>query len=207
MKILCNYATIFYIKKFVGGVFVSQVTKRALEQSLKNLLLKKPLNKITITDITEDCGINRMTFYYHFQDIYDLVEWVCYEDAKKALENKKTYDTWQQGLTQLLYAVRDNKPFIINVYNCVDKGQVEEYLKPLTDDLLLGVVEEESINVNVREEDKKFIAQVYSYCFVGIMLDWIKDDMKEKPEDLVERLALVLDSDISSALVRFNLSK
>lgn len=207
MKILCNYATIFYIKKFVGGVFVSQVTKRALEQSLKNLLLKKPLNKITITDITEDCGINRMTFYYHFQDIYDLVEWVCYEDAKKALENKKTYDTWQQGLTQLLYAVRDNKPFIINVYNCVDKGQVEEYLKPLTDDLLLGVVEEESINVNVREEDKKFIAQVYSYCFVGIMLDWIKDDMKEKPEDLVERLALVLDSDISSVLVRFNLSK
>ena len=207
MKILCNCATIFYIKKFDGGVFVSQVTKRALEQSLKNLLLKKPLNKITITDITEDCGINRMTFYYHFQDIYDLVEWVCYEDAKKALENKKTYDTWQQGLTQLLYAVRDNKPFIINVYNCVDKGQVEEYLKPLTDDLLLGVVEEESINVNVREEDKKFIAQVYSYCFVGIMLDWIKNDMKEKPEDLVERLALVLDGDIGSALVRFNLSK
>ena len=186
---------------------MSQVTKRALEQSLKNLLLKKPLNKITITDITEDCGINRMTFYYHFQDIYDLVEWVCYEDAKKALENQKTHDTWQQGLTQLLYAVRDNKPFIINVYNCVDKGQVEKYLKPLTDDLLLGVVEEESINVNVREEDKKFIAQVYSYCFVGIMLDWIKNDMKEKPEDLVERLALVLDGDIGSALVRFNLSK
>ena len=193
--------------KFIGGVFVSQVTKRALEQSLKNLLLKKPLNKITITDITEDCGINRMTFYYHFQDIYDLVEWACYEDAKKALENKKTHDTWQQGLTQLLYAVRDNKPFIINVYNCVDKGQVEKYLKPLTDDLLLGVVEEESINVNVREEDKRFIAQVYSYCFVGIMLDWIKDDMEEKPEDLVERLALVLDGDIGSALARFNLSK
>ena len=193
--------------KFIGGVFVSQVTKRALEQSLKNLLLKKPLNKITITDITEDCGINRMTFYYHFQDIYDLVEWACYEDAKKALENKKTHDTWQQGLTQLLYAVRDNKPFIINVYNCVDKGQVEKYLKPLTDDLLLGVVEEESINVNVREEDKKFIAQVYSYCFVGIMLDWIRDDMREKPEDLVERLALVLDGDIGSALARFNLSK
>ena len=186
---------------------MSQVTKRALEQSLKNLLLKKPLNKITITDITEDCGINRMTFYYHFQDIYDLVEWACYGDAKKALKNKKTHDTWQQGLTQLLYAVRDNKPFIINVYNCVDKGQVEKYLKPLTDDLLLGVVEEESINVNVREEDKKFIAQVYSYCFVGIMLDWIKNDMKEKPEDLVERLALVLDGDIGSALARFNLSK
>ena len=64
---------------------MSQVTKRALEQSLKNLLLKKPLTKITINDIAEDCGINRMTFYYHFKDIYDLVEWSCLEDAKSAL--------------------------------------------------------------------------------------------------------------------------
>lgn len=58
---------------------MSQVTKRALEQSLKNLLLKKPLTKITINDIADDCGINRMTFYYHFKDIYDLVEWSCLE--------------------------------------------------------------------------------------------------------------------------------
>ena len=51
---------------------MSQITKRALEASLKHLLLQKPLHKITINDITEDCGINRMTFYYHFKDIYDL---------------------------------------------------------------------------------------------------------------------------------------
>jgi AcrR family transcriptional regulator len=67
---------------------MSKVTKRALEQSLKNLLLKKPLTKITIGDITEDCGINRMTFYYHFKDIYDLVEWACLEDARRALDEK-----------------------------------------------------------------------------------------------------------------------
>ena len=68
---------------------MSNVTKRALEQSLKNLLLKKPLTKITIGDITEDCGINRMTFYYHFKDIYDLVEWACLEDARRALDKKR----------------------------------------------------------------------------------------------------------------------
>ncbi len=60
---------------------VSQTTKRALEASLKKLLLQKPLNKITINDITEDCGVNRMTFYYHFKDIYDLVDWIMVEDA------------------------------------------------------------------------------------------------------------------------------
>ena len=87
---------------------MSNVTKRALEQSLKNLLLKKPLTKITIGDITEDCGINRMTFYYHFKDIYDLVEWACLEDARRALDEKKTYDTWQQGLLQIFEAVQEN---------------------------------------------------------------------------------------------------
>ena len=103
-----------------------QVTKRALEQSLKNLLLQKPLSKITISDIADDCGINRMTFYYHFKDIYDLIEWSCEEDARKALDGKKTYDTWQQGLLQIFEAVQENKPFILNVYRSVSREQVEK---------------------------------------------------------------------------------
>ena len=54
---------------------MTNATKAALEASLKKLLLKKPLDKITINDLTTDCGISRMAFYYHFKDIYDLVEW------------------------------------------------------------------------------------------------------------------------------------
>ena len=132
---------------------MSQITKKALEASLKNLLLKKPLNKITISDITEDCGINRMTFYYHFKDIYDLVEWACIEDASKALEEKKTYGTWEQGFIQLFYAVRANKPFIMNVYHCVSRERVEQYLNPLVHSLVLGVVEEKSAGMAVSQED------------------------------------------------------
>lgn len=182
---------------------MSQVTKRALEQSLKNLLLKKPLTKITINDIAEDCGINRMTFYYHFKDIYDLVEWACLEDAKKAIEEKKTHDTWEQGLLQLFEAVRANKPFIINVYRCVDRGQVEKYLSPLVDNLLMGVIEEESAGMTVRGEDKDFISKAYSYVFIGIMLDWIKDDMKEDPQVIVDKLALLMKNSFGDALARF----
>ena len=182
---------------------MSDITKRALEESLKNLLLQKPLDKITISDIAADCGISRMTFYYHFKDIYDLVEWACMEDARRALEGKKTYDTWQQGFLQIFEAVQANRPFIMNVYRCVHREQVEKYLKPLVDNLLLGVINEEAAGMTVRDEDKSFIAQVYSYVFVGLMLDWIRDDMREDPEALVGRLALVLKGAVSQALGRF----
>ncbi len=184
---------------------MSQVTKRALEQSLKNLLLKKPLTKITINDIADDCGINRMTFYYHFKDIYDLVEWSCLEDARKALEEKKTHDTWQEGLLNIFEAVLANKPFIMNVYRCVDREQVEKYLKPLTDNLIMGVIEEQSVGITVREEDKEFIARVYSYIFIGIMLDWIKDDMKADPKLIVDRLAILIKDSLAGALERFKI--
>lgn len=181
---------------------MSQVTKRALEQSLKNLLLKKPLNKITINDIAEDCGINRMTFYYHFKDIYDLVEWSCMEDASRALQEKKTHDTWQEGLLHIYEAVRENKPFIMNVYRCVSRDKVESYLKPLVDDLLMGVVEEQAAGLAVRQEDKDFLAKVYSYVFIGLMLDWIGDDMRGDPELLVEKLAVILKDTFGFALRR-----
>lgn len=186
---------------------MSQVTKRALEASLKNLLLKKPLDKITINDITEDCGINRMTFYYHFKDIYDLIEWCCVEDAKKALEGKKTYDTWQQGFLQIFEAVLDNKPFILNVYRSVSREQVEIYLYKLTYDLLIGVVEEKSAGMNVREEDKKFIADFYKYAFVGLMLDWVRHDMKGDPHRIIEDLSVVMHGNVAAALERFKTNK
>ena len=184
---------------------MSQVTKRALEQSLKNLLRKKPRTKITVGDITDDCGINRMTFYYHFKDIYDLVEWSCLEDAKRALDEKKTYDTWQQGLLQIFKAVQENKPFILNVYRCVHREQVEKYLQPLVDQLLLNVINEEAAGITVRDEDKQFIAQVYSYMFIGLMLDWIKDDMREDPQQIVEKLSKLIKGSVSVALSRFKL--
>lgn len=184
---------------------MSQITKRALEQSLKNLLLKKPLTKITVSDIADDCGINRMTFYYHFKDIYDLVEWSCLEDAKHALDEKKTYETWQQGLLQIFEAVKENKPFILNVYRCVHREQVEKYLQPLVDQLILGVINEETGNMTIRDEDKQFIAQIYSYIFIGLMLDWIKDDMREDPQPLVDRLARLIKGSMSEALSRFKL--
>ena len=184
---------------------MANTTKLALEAALKKELLTRPLDKITINDLAEDCGISRMAFYYHFRDIYDLVEWVCVEDGTKALQGKKTYENWQEGFCQIFEAVQENKPFIMNVYRCVDREQVERYLRPLVDNLILGVVDEQSAGMTVRSEDKQFIAQIYSYIFIGLMLDWIKDDMREDPRLIVERLTRLIKGSMSAALARFKL--
>ena len=186
---------------------MSQMTKRALAASLKKLLNQKPLNKITINDIAEDCGISRMTFYYHFKDIYDLVEWVCVEDAAQALEGKKTYDTWQEGFLNIFQAVLANKPFVMNVYRCVSRERIEQYLNPLIHRLILGVVDEKSVGMNLNEGDKQYIANFYEYAFIGIMLEWISGNMKEDPAVIVARTSRLIHGNIVRALNEFRLDK
>ena len=182
---------------------MTNATKLALEESLKRLLLKKPLDKITINDLTTDCGISRMTFYYHFKDIYDLVEWSCLEDARIALQGKKTSSTWQEGLLQIFEAVTENKPFILNVYRCVGREQIENYLFHLTFDLLMGVVEEKSRGISISKEQKVFIADLYKYSFVGIMLDWIKNGMREDYREIADDTATALYGSIDNAIRNF----
>ncbi|MEY8308527.1 TetR/AcrR family transcriptional regulator C-terminal domain-containing protein [Erysipelotrichaceae bacterium 51-3] len=182
---------------------MSKITKNALSASLKKLLLQKPFDKITVTDITEDCGLNRMTFYYHFQDIYDLLEWTCQEEARKYLKNKNTYETWQEGYLNIFYGVLDNKEFVLNVYHSVRRENIEQYLNRVVNDLLLEVVEERAANMTVREKDKIFIAEFYQYSFVGTMLEWIATGMKEKPEYIVERTSTLIRGSITKALEAF----
>lgn len=182
---------------------MSQITKRALETSFKNLLLQKPLNKITISDIANDCGINRMTFYYHFKDIYDLIEWICNEETARAINGKKTYETWQQGFLQTFQMVLQNKPFISNVYHSISREKIEDYFYAITFNLLIGVVEEKAAGMSVTESEKKFIADFYNFAFVGLLLDWIKKDMREDPQLIIDQVSALIHGDVSRALNRY----
>ena len=182
---------------------MSNTTKIALEASLKELLKKKPFDKITIADLTDDCGISRMAFYYHFKDIYDLVEWSCLEDAQKALKEKKTYDTWQEGLLQIFEAVLENKPFILNAYRCISRDQMESFLFKLTYGLIRGVVDEKSQGTAISEADKAFIADFYKYSFVGIMLDWIKQGMHEEYQAIVQKISTTMQGNVSHSIQNF----
>ena len=89
----------------------------------------------------------------------------------------------------------------------VSREQVENYLYKVTYDLLEGVVEEQAQGMSVRDEDKAFIATVYKYAFVGLMLDWIKNDMKGDSQLLVDRLELVIHGNVRAALERLRIDK
>lgn len=109
------------------------------------------------------------------------------EDGKRALQGKRTYNSWQEGLEQIFKAVLENKPFIMNVYRSVSKEQIESYLYKLTFELIEGVVNEKAEGTGLPEEDKRFIADFYKYGFVGVMLDWIKDGMQEDYSTIVKK--------------------
>lgn len=185
-------------------IFVSQTTKRALEASLKKLLNQKPLNKITINDITEDCGVNRMTFYYHFKDIYDLVDWILTEDAIKVMEGRRSFDTWAEAFQDILQQLQDNKTLVLNVYRSVGREQVEQYLYRLLDPMLKEFADRETTDITIQDSEKQFVIDFYKYALVGMVLEWIRRDMKTDPAVMTERLGKMIHGDLRRALCRLS---
>lgn len=181
----------------------TNTTKIALGESLKKLIRTKRLEKITINDLAADCGISRMAFYYHFKDIYDLVEWVCVEDGKRVLQDKKTYDTWQEGMSQIFEAILENKEFILSVCRSIGRERIERYLYKFTYDVIREVVEEKCRGRVLAEAHKDFMTDFYKYGFAGIMLDWIDHGMKEDYEEIVENMSIMLRANIVHSIRNF----
>lgn len=181
----------------------TNATKISLGESLKKLMQTKRLEKITIQDLTADCGVSRMAFYYHFKDIYDLVEWVCVEDGKRAIQDKKTGDTWQEGIGRIFEAVLENKEFIINVCRSIGRERVERYLYQFTYDIVRDVVEEKCRDTGISEKQKDSITDFYKYGFVGTVLNWIDHGMKEDYSEIVENMSVMLYENIDHSVRNF----
>ena len=182
---------------------MSDITKKAIVTSLKELLLRKPLEKITISDIADDCGINRMTFYYHFHDIYDCLSWAAEDTTREALEGYKDYDSWDEGFLHIFEKAKENKPYVISIYRSISREQLERYLYTITYELVNPVVMEEAKGMAVSDTDLKFIVNFYKYSFVGILLDWVAGGMEEDPEKIVDQMRIMLRDSIHRSLSRF----
>lgn len=96
--------------------------------------------------------------------------------------------------------MKKDRPFIINIYKSVPLDILINYLYKLVYPLIYGVIDDKAKNKVVREEDKVFIANFYKYSLVSLVLEWIKNDMKEDPKKIVDKTSILLSGTIDQAL-------
>ena len=182
----------------------SLTTKKAIGYTFKDLLKEKPFNKITINDIASKCDINRQTFYYHFQDIRDLIEWICIDEVDNLLEKKDECEKWEDKFLLIFKIMEQEKIFINNIYNSVSVEVLRSNLYRLVYPIIYSEIIEKSKGKNLREEDKKFIADFYKYAFVSIVLDWVDKGMIENPEIIVLKVSNLITGTINHACLAVN---
>ena len=181
---------------------MAQFTQKAIVESLIKLLNERPLDKITIKDIVEDCGINRNTFYYHFEDIPSLVKQILNAEAETVLLKQETVVSWEEGFIEGAQFALQNKKVVYHIYNSVRREEVEKYLYHVAGDVMRQYVEAAAAGSKAKEEDKKLIADFYKSALVGMTLDWLNSGMKYAPEPLIRRLGVMLKGNIEEALKR-----
>ena len=186
---------------------MSQMTKREIKRAFKRVLLKKPVNKITISDITDECEINRMTFYYHFKDIYELLEWSCLYDIGTVLEEKNPDDTWQSAFLRVFQAFYDNKDYVLKLDRSSTRGHIEKLLTDYTYSLIIDELDRQTYGMQVRDEDVQFLAEFFKYAFCGVLADWITGGMEKDPKKIIHQLSIVVEGLVKKALGKFNLEQ
>lgn len=181
---------------------MSDLTKQALIASFKKLLETEPFDKITISDITNDCGLSRQTFYYHFRDIFDMIRWIYNSESLNEIGGRGGYGTWQDKIRELFDYTLNNKSLILGTFNSKCRNDLVGYYTDVSIRKISDIVEMKS-DGDIAEKDKKFIASVYAYAFVGIMVDWISDGMKESSEEMVDRVYKIVMSNFDRTLAAF----
>ena len=181
----------------------SLITKKAIASGLKELTKKKSFDKITIQDITDICGLNRQTFYYHFQDKFALVNWIYYSEVACAITQNRTYQDWSDAVLDVLHIMKNEQSFYTNALNVTGQNAFQEYLFDVTKDLLLEIVDVFAEGQNIEMQDRNFIAEFYTYGLVGVVVQWARKGMKEPPQEIVERLSHFIDDSKRFAASRY----
>ncbi len=154
---------------------MSLTTKRALEASFKKLLSKHSLDKITVKDIVEDCGVNRQTFYYHFHDVYDLMEWSFQNAAESLIADGLDYGDWTAGLETLMTYLRKERLLVLNAYHSVSHEVVVDSIKKMLRPYVLQVVQyqAEGLEPSPRQDEIDFVTDIFTLAVTGVVTEWI----------------------------------
>ena len=158
---------------------MNNLTERAFAKALKDIMQDKSFDKVTVTELVKKLNVNRQTFYYHFNDLYDLLERIYIMDGDTILNQAANSGIWQEELLAIFHYIQDNRQFVCNTYYSVNRNYLEHFLY------------EKHPNLSGTELDYR--VNFYKYALVGFVLDWIDSGLKENPEALAQHISRVLE--------------
>ena len=181
---------------------MTNLTKDAIKKSFMKLLNAKPVNKITVKEIVADCGINRNSFYYHFDDIPSLIEEILNEQAD-ALVQTTDRDTsiYTDILTAMDFALQ-NKTAMLHLYNSVNKDMFERYLNRIAHRTVTEYFEVHYADEHLAEDDKQVVIMYYKSLLVGFVIEWLGSGMKYDLSGQVQRLCKLFEGTTETAVSR-----
>ena len=177
---------------------MAQLTKKAIAESFIKLINQMPFDKITVKDIVEDCGVNRNTFYYHYSDIYALLDEVLENETKRVLEESLgdelwSEESWKEAILEACSFALKNKKGLYHIYNSLSRKKIDTYLYQVMGRIMYDFVKRQADGLSVQDEDLRLIADFYKCAFVGLILQWMDGGMKEDPEYIVDKIFSYLE--------------
>ena len=155
--------------------------KREIKNSFIKLLTERPISQITVKDIVEDCGVNRNSFYYHFQDIPSLLEEIIVEMTAKVIENLPEESTFEEKVTAALEEINLNKRMIYHIYGSSNREFYEKQLMKIC--VTRTYIRSRDYSEKVASKDLEFVISYLKCELFGQLIDWLNHDMSY---DIVE---------------------
>lgn len=162
----------------------SETTKKELAAALKQLMEQKPLEKISIREITSLCGLRRETFYYHFSDIYALIQWMFEEEALAMLRQHEGVQLWREGLLQLFRYIQDNRAFCLAAFRSIGHSHLRKLFQENISGIVQATVDKFSAQLHCPADP--LVAQFYTIALVGTLESWLLGEVDHTPEELIQ---------------------
>ncbi len=175
------------------------ITKEALATALKKLLEEYPLSKISVKCITDYCNISRNTFYYHFKDKYELINWIFYTDM---LENVNTFNDpskLTESFVKVCKCLFANRKFYLACFQYVGQNSLFDYLYEIYYELWKINIDAgySKCGFKLSEKELSLMAKLKAHALVGIIEDWVNDGMHDNYMEFFEQIRDILDSEAS----------
>lgn len=164
------------------------LTKQTLSESLKTLMRLTPYDKITINNVSSHAGVSRNTFYYHFSDMNELLEWTYDHEIVMDLEAFNQLDRWQDGLMKVLEYTEINKLFCLNTFQSLSRERLELFLFNITYDMLINIIDKHPHSYNLSPLLKHDLADFYGRAIVAQVIHWLNTRLEEPKQEVINRI-------------------